>query len=834
VIKAVIGISFILLLSAFGAELKLVSTDVLYADTNIVIWQADGTTRVAADGFVPAETVWKGRDVVSRPSGEIIDGFSVLQPEVRSIEIWAARREYESFQIVLTPKTKDTTILDVQISDFVKMDNPGIKICKERIQQNLIGYIWGEIPPRGDQWMKEAKPGDVLGPYPDILMPAKEWKTAAAGKNYTLWFTVQVPADAAAGMYKGSVVIQTAEAGLLMVPVELTVWNFELPAECSIDSNLMSLDISSLCYFYRTAPWEERVRELVDQWAELMVQHRFSPALIPEFPRPDVRNFPSRADGRFGKGLLFNGNEMTLAGPDDWQMRERFTLSFWLKTSQGSNGRILEEQWLSALQSPSGLRPVGHSILLTDGMLVASIGHDTWNPTDEMETRPFEQLGVRWKTGPEFSTVRAVWPDDEQWHYVTFLYAPGRLELFIDAKPVAAVPLNDTMVPSYGIAALGGPESRFAIDEIRWSAAALSPEQIASEMKSAEPVDAMLSAYGFEEKLYDFDVQKKRYAEEGSDEEYAFKRAAWWMGRGLYINTLEASFITTLDALPQVRQRCEKLRDLGLLGKCVFVVPHDETPFGPKAEENRAFAKAVHEQIPGLKTYMTLGGMKGGASSKKEKADAIAAYRGYVDVWSMIPSVFDQFYETHFKSYIAEGAKFSPYIHRTDITQDDMTTAASRRFFWYLWKYDIDMFTLWCTTLWSQPSKMGETRAAKRTWPVERGLQTIKRNNGIMDGAMFYPGRNGLLGSIRASCWRDGIEDYEYLKILEQRTEKARAVSPASVAVADAEKLLAEMKAIQVYGSNWEAPPTKDSGFFYENRRRVADAILRLNVLQLN
>lgn len=832
-IRTAVGILFITALVARGAELMLVKSDVLFADDRIVVWQADGTTRVAAEGFSPAEEVWDGPHLVKRPASEIIDGFSAVQPHVQTVKIQAARREYESFQIVVTPKTKDLTVLEVQVSDLVKPDNPAVKISGDQIQQNLVGYVWGEIPLRGDQWMREARPGDVLGPYPDILMPSTAWKTAAAGKNYNLWFTVQVPADAASGVYAATVTVQT-DAGTLDVPVELTVWDFELPSEASINSNLMSLDMSSLCYTYRVAPWEDRARELVDQWADLMVRHRFSPALIPEFPRPDVRNFPSRAEGPRSRCLEFSGNEMTLAGPDDWQMRERFTLSFWLRAAPESGGRILEQQWLSALQSPEGLRPVGHSIRLTDGLLVASIGHGTWNPTDELETKPFEQLGVSWKSGPEYSRVQAAWPDDGEWHHVTFLYAPDRLELFIDAKPVAESPLSDTMMPSCGIVALGGPDARFSIDDIRWTGRTLTAEQIAVVMTGSVAGDEVLSSYGFEEDLYDFEEQKKRYAAEGSDEKYAFRRAAWWVERGLYINTLESSFITSLDALPQLKERCGILREAGLLDKCVFVVPHDETPFGPKAEENRVFARAVHEQIPGLKTYVTFGGMKGGASTRAEKMEAISAYHGYADIWSMIPSIFSMFYETHFKEYIAGGARFSPYIHRTDVTQDDLTTAAGRRFFWYLWKYDLDQFTLWCTTLWSQPSKMGETRAAKRTWPVERGLQTIKRNNGIMDGAMFYPGADGLLGSIRASAWRDGIEDYEYLKILAQRTEEGKAVSPDHPAVAEAEKLLAEIKAIRVYGSNWEAPPTKDSGFFYENRRRVAEAILRFNVMPLN
>ena len=37
------------------------------------------------------------------------------------------------------------------------------------------------------------------------------------------------------------------------------------------------------------------------------------------------------------------------------------------------------------------------------------------------------------------------------------------------------------------------------------------------------------------------------------------------------------------------------------------------------------------------------------------------------------------------------------------------------------------------------------------------------------DGSLFYPGPEGPLPSFRLECIRDGIEDYEYLKMAEER-----------------------------------------------------------------
>ncbi len=47
-----------------------------------------------------------------------------------------------------------------------------------------------------------------------------------AGLNQPLWFTLEVPQDAVAGLYHGRVTI-----GAASIPIEIEVWPFALPAE---------------------------------------------------------------------------------------------------------------------------------------------------------------------------------------------------------------------------------------------------------------------------------------------------------------------------------------------------------------------------------------------------------------------------------------------------------------------------------------------------------------------------------------------------------------------------------------------------------------------------
>ena len=47
----------------------------------------------------------------------------------------------------------------------------------------------------------------------------------------------------------------------------------------------------------------------------------------------------------------------------------------------------------------------------------------------------------------------------------------------------------------------------------------------------------------------------------------------------------------------------------------------------------------------------------------------------------------------------------------------------------------------------------------------------VSKNLPLGDRAIMYPGRNGPIGSLRWSTMRDGLQDYEYLHVLEERLD---------------------------------------------------------------
>jgi hypothetical protein len=95
--------------------------------------------------------------------------------------------------------------------------------------------------------------------------------------------------------------------------------------------------------------------------------------------------------------------------------------------------------------------------------------------------------------------------------------------------------------------------------------------------------------------------------------------------------------------------------------------------------------------------------------------------------------------------------------------QIDFPVLSYRMAPWLNWRYGITGLLYWATVSWSSPER--------NPWD-DPGFYV--RFNG--EGALFYPGEDagidGPVASIRLKNLRDGMEDYEYFKLLEKRRGK--------------------------------------------------------------
>src|SRR5436305_3010484 len=67
--------------------------------------------------------------------------------------------------------------------------------------------------------------------YPDILVPLELSQnfTISAGQNESIWGDVYIPKSAPSGTYSGNITVREGSTVSRVIPVQLTVYNFELP-----------------------------------------------------------------------------------------------------------------------------------------------------------------------------------------------------------------------------------------------------------------------------------------------------------------------------------------------------------------------------------------------------------------------------------------------------------------------------------------------------------------------------------------------------------------------------------------------------------------------------
>ncbi|SHE12783.1 Uncharacterised protein [Chlamydia abortus] len=138
----------------------------------------------------------------------------------RVMKLEAARNEFESGQVIVKAENNPLRKLQVSISDLKQQGGPA-KIGKEHIQLFRQHYI---------KVTTSTTPAYPKGWYPDALIPLEGKLEVAAGENQGIWVKVYVPKGIPAGSYTGE--IQLHETGNpVRIPVELTVWDFELTDE---------------------------------------------------------------------------------------------------------------------------------------------------------------------------------------------------------------------------------------------------------------------------------------------------------------------------------------------------------------------------------------------------------------------------------------------------------------------------------------------------------------------------------------------------------------------------------------------------------------------------
>jgi glycosyl hydrolase family 123 len=260
----------------------------------------------------PADFTWWTTDalVKVRPYDPQPDGAS------KKATIKAARNEFEPFQVILRAENNDIDGIDVNIGD---LKGPG----SASIPKSSI-FVYAE------RYLDVKTPSSVdggTGEWPDALVPrvdsyAHEKRNAfplrlTKGRNQPLWFDVYVPRSAPPGLYKGEIQVISGP-NKFGIPLELEVWNFELPSTSSLITTFGFSGISALRQHYGKYTNDTDLYDLTYLYRKAGLLHRISLRAGFTFPPPVSMNNGhvqvnwttfDRATAPFMDGQVLQANE---------------------------------------------------------------------------------------------------------------------------------------------------------------------------------------------------------------------------------------------------------------------------------------------------------------------------------------------------------------------------------------------------------------------------------------------------------------------------------------------------------------------------------------------
>ncbi len=185
--------------------------------------------------------------LLSAPIVWTVDGMQRVKPDAPAgagtdIELFAARGEYEPFQIIIRAPQGGLNNVNVLAQDLT---GPGDQIiAKNNLTFYREHYIY--LSQGSSDWKGSNRPSGP-GWYPEPLIPFVDPRTGqdlsgaqldavpfdlAENRNQPVWVDVFVPRDAQAGQYTGTFTV-TSDQGNITVQLTLNVWNFALPLKPS-------------------------------------------------------------------------------------------------------------------------------------------------------------------------------------------------------------------------------------------------------------------------------------------------------------------------------------------------------------------------------------------------------------------------------------------------------------------------------------------------------------------------------------------------------------------------------------------------------------------------
>jgi hypothetical protein len=162
-----------------------------------------------------------------------------------NITLWAARGEYEAFQIVINGGDSGIRSATVSVSDLEAPGSAIISAANATLYREHYVLVTKSSPDHGGA-NRPLPPGwfaDALIPFQQtddsgqvVPVPAAAPFAVKPHQNQPIWIDWFVPTGSAAGLYAGTATV-TADGKRVDIPIELNVWRFTLPQKSSLQSS---------------------------------------------------------------------------------------------------------------------------------------------------------------------------------------------------------------------------------------------------------------------------------------------------------------------------------------------------------------------------------------------------------------------------------------------------------------------------------------------------------------------------------------------------------------------------------------------------------------------
>ena len=251
------------------------------------------------------------------------------------------------------------------------------------------------------------------------------------------------------------------------------------------------------------------------------------------------------------------------------------------------------------------------------------------------------------------------------------------------------------------------------------------------------------------------DVENGYSYDTGKLEQYA--ETAFRAGiRKIHLHSVGSLTGRITDPNSRIQPNESNLRRLGIWEKVIqqrgwqgrFLVSISDEPFIHHEETYAAMVDRVHKIAPGIRCIEAV------ETEFLGKLDIYVPKLNHLNLWY-----------PQFKKIQRDGAELWFYtccypLGRYPNRFLDQPLLKTRVLHWINYLYHLDGYLHW-----------GLNRFAGDDPYSQEG---ISKNLPLGDRAIAYPGRQGFLGSLRFSAMRDGLQDYEYLWILENELLKIK------------------------------------------------------------